>query len=226
MLPKLAEYMAASDQARRTIVRNCKYVSIARYMQHTIAKKTLADHLEDGNPLPGDLSDKAEQIRHMLADTDFDKQKFDQNADYVQAFSEVSHKFDLSGITLTSSPDDFDRAFSGTKVKYRPDLLTSRTTKANTQKIGGVMFRFSKSGPVSADVAGFQAAFMFGFLGEFPFIEEAKPEGDMSFVLCANSGKAHATPAKPIYKYNEMKAVCSDIAEKWANVEPPNGAVF
>lgn len=225
-LPKLAEYMAASDQARRTILRNCKYASIARYMQHKIAKKTLASHIEEGNPLPGDLSDKAEQIRHMLADTDFEQQTFDQNADYVDAFGKASHSFDLSGITLNATEQTFDKGFNGTLVKSRPDLLTSRTTQANTQKIGGGMFRFSKSGAVSADVAEFQAAFMFGYFGEHPFIEEAKPEAALSFVLCANSGSTYTTPNKPIYKYNEMKAVCSDIAEKWDNVEPPSGAAF
>lgn len=226
MLPKLAEYMAASDQARRTIIRGCKYVSLARYFQHTIAKKTLSDHLEEGNPLPGDLIEKSEQIRNMLADTDFDHRIFEHNADFVKSFSDVSDNFDLSGITLATSSEKFDRAFNGTKIKFRPDILTSRTTKANTQKIGGLMFRYSKTGPVADDVAAFQAAFMFGYFGEYPFIDEAKTEGALSLILCANSGKTHAVPPKPIYKYNEMKAVCSDIAEKWDNVEPPSGATF
>ena len=195
-------------------------------MQHTIAKKTLADHVEDGNPLPGDLSEKADQIRDMLADTDFDQNKFDQNADYVQSFADVSEDFDLSGMELVSSGQSFDRPFNGTEVKFRPDLLVSRTTKANTQKLGSAMFRYSKSGAVSEEVAGFQAAFMFGFLNEFPFIEEAKADTKLCFVLCANTGAQHRTPAKPIYKFNEMKAVCFDIAEKWGNIEPPPGAVF
>lgn len=88
------------------------------------------------------------------------------------------------------------------------------------------MFRYSKSGPVSKDVAEFQSAFMYGYFSEYPFIEEAKPEVGLSFGLCAKSGKTYTTPSKPIYKFNEMKAVCSDIAEKWENIEPPNGAVI
>ncbi|MFT6605580.1 MAG: hypothetical protein ACJA2X_000756 [Halocynthiibacter sp.] len=195
-------------------------------MQHKIAKKTLADHIEEGNPLPGDLPDRAEQIRNMLADTDFDQQVFDQNADYVQAFSDVSHKFDLSGFEMTGSEDRFDREFNGTLVKFRPNFLVSRTTKANTQKVGSGMFRYSKSGPVAEAVAQFQAAFMFGYFSNFPFIEEAKPEAELCFVLCANTGETHHTPNKPIYKFNEMKAVCSDIAEKWDNIGPPTNAVF
>jgi len=226
MLPKLAEYMAASDQARRTIVKNCKFVPLARFMQHKIAQKTIADHIEDGNPLPGDLVEKAEQIRNMLADTDFEQTTFDQNADYVQSFADVAKAFDLSGFDLTASEHKFDREFSGTMIKFRPNLLASRKTQANTQKIGSGMFRYSKSGPVASDVAEFQCAFMYGYFGDFPFIEEAKPEEKLSFVLCANSGKTYTTPKKPIYKYNEMKAVCSDIAEKWENVEAPKGAVF
>lgn len=63
-------------------------------MQHKIAKKALVDHIEGGDSLPCDLSDKAEHIRNMLADTDFDQTAFDQNADYVQSFADVATKFD------------------------------------------------------------------------------------------------------------------------------------
>lgn len=93
-------------------------------MKRKIAQKTLADHIEEGNPLPGGLPNRAEQIRNMLADTDFDQQVFDQNADYVQAFSDVSHTFDLSGFEVTGSEDRFDREFNGTLVKFRPKFFS------------------------------------------------------------------------------------------------------
>ena len=68
---------------------------------------------------------------------------------------------------------------------------------------------------------------MFGFFTKNAFIEEAKPERKLCQVLCAVSGKTHVAPSKAIYKFNEMRAVCFDIAEKVGeNVPPPKGAVI
>jgi len=99
-------------------------------------------------------------------------------------------------------------------------------TKVNTQKIGGMMYRYAKGSPVAEAVAEFQSAFMFGYFSGAPFIDEAKPEHKLCSVLCAVSGKTYIAPTKSIYKFNEMKAVCSDIAEKWDNVPPPPGAIL
>ena len=96
----LADYMAASHQARRGIVQKCKYKSLARVFQHQIARKTIADHILGGNPLPGDLSIKAQAIKDMLADSDFDALLFQHNADFVEAFSTNSLKFGLAEVHL------------------------------------------------------------------------------------------------------------------------------
>lgn len=222
----LADYMAASTQARRTIVQKSKYKSLARTFQHQIARKTISDHLLDGNPLPGDLLDKANDVRHMLADDDFQAQLYGYNADFIEAFSSVSTMFDLSGFDLMAPQNIGSPEYNGTKVKFTPSMLTYRKTKVNTQKIGAIMYRYAKGNPVSMDVAQWQSAFMFGYFAETPFIEESKPEHQLSKVLCAVAGATINAPTNSIYRFNEMKAACFDIAEKWANVPPPTGAVI
>ncbi|NMM44257.1 hypothetical protein HH303_07195 [Rhodospirillaceae bacterium KN72] len=225
-LQYLADYMGASNQARRSIVQKCKYKALARTFQHQIARKTITDHLLDGNPLPGDLADKAEEIRNRIADTPFDATLHGYNADFVDAFAAVSSTIDFSSFELVAPPEIENPMYNGTIVRFTPSLLSYRTTKANTQKIGGIMFRYSKGTPLNEDVGGFQAAFMYGFFTDSPFIEEAKPERGLCRVICALSGKVHTAPVKPIYKFNEMKAVCYDIAEKWENIAPPSGAIL
>lgn len=222
----LADYMAASNQARRGIVQKSKYKSLARTFQHQLARKTISDHLLDGNPLPGDLHEKADDIRNRIADTEFDGLLHGYNADFVDAFADVAEKFDFDGFEIVAPEAIENPTYNGTLVRFTPSLLTYRLTKANTQKIGGMMYRYAKGSPVAKEVAEFQAAFMYGFFAEKPFIDEAKPERPLCRVLCAVSGETFTAPDKPIYKFNEMKAVCFDIAEKWDNVPAPPGAVI
>ena len=222
----LADYMAASNQSRRSIVQRCRYKSLARTFQHQLARKTITDHLLDGNPLPGDLGEKAREIGERLADSDFDATLHQHNSDFVQAFADHSEAFDFSNFQLAAPAQLEQPVFNGTQVRFAPSLLTHRTTKANTQKIGGIMYRYAKGKPVSDAVAGWQCSFMYGYFADHPFIEEAKPEAQLCVVLCAVSGTSHTTPKKPIYNYNEMKAVCGDISERWENVPPPPGAVI
>lgn len=222
----LADYMAASAQARRSIVQKSKYKSLARTFQHQIARKTISDHLIDGNPLPGDLASKGEDVRNRLADEDFYKQLYGYNADFIEAFAGVGGMFNFVSFELMVPQNIGTPEYNGTKVKFTPSLLTYRRTKVNTQKIGGIMFRYAKGSPVAKEVAEWQAAFMYGYFAESPFIEEAKPENKLCQVLCAVAGATYQAPSNSTYKFNEMKAVCSDIAEKWANVKPPPGAII
>lgn len=222
----LADYMNASNQVRRSIVQKCKFKSLSRVFQHRIARKTISDHILEGNPVPGNLKEQAEDVRNLLADTDFDATLYGYNADFIEAFSDVGEKFDLSGFEFVAPEKIESPTYNGTVVRFTPSLLTYRMTKANTQKIGGIMYRYSKGSPVQKEVAESQAAFMYGFFAKNPFIEEAKPEHKLCMVLCAVSGKTHYAPTNSIYQFNEMRAVCSDIAEKWENVPPPKGATL
>ena len=222
----LADYMDASNQARRGIVQKCKYKSLARTFQHQIARQTISDHILDGNPLPGDLLEKAVEVRHRIPDTEFDATLFGYNADFIEAFAASAAKFNFSDFEIVAPENIGNPTYNGTLVRFTPSLLTYRLTQANTQKVGAVMYRYAKGSPLSPAVGEFQAAFMFGYFSQNPFIEEAKPEHKLCRIVCAVSGKTYIAPAKAIYKFNEMKAVCYDIAEKWEKVPPPPSAII
>src|SRR4051794_5504240 len=88
----LADYMDASEQARRTIVRSCKYQPIARVVQHDEAKVAVSKFIRDGKDDVVTLKGKAQELRDRLADSDFDRDLFDHNADYIERFATVSIK--------------------------------------------------------------------------------------------------------------------------------------
>src|SRR6266700_3165515 len=83
----LADYMAASEQAKRTIVRKCKYQAIARVVQHDEAKAAVSQFMRGGEGDIGALTDKAQSLRDRLADDDFDRDLYDHNADYIDRFA-------------------------------------------------------------------------------------------------------------------------------------------
>lgn len=79
----LADYMAATERGRRRIVRDCKYRPIARIIQHDRAKNAVSKFILEGQMDCGKLTQAAAKLRNMMADTDFDRDVFDNNADYI-----------------------------------------------------------------------------------------------------------------------------------------------
>jgi len=63
----LADYMAASEQRRRTIIRGCKYRPIARLVQHDKAKAAVAKFIRDGGEDEKYLIKRAKALRNHAA---------------------------------------------------------------------------------------------------------------------------------------------------------------
>ncbi len=94
-------------------------------------------------------------------------------------------------------------------------IFLRRTTTTNKQRIGAMALRYAKGTALATDVAEWQAAGIFGFL-RMAYIEEIEDaELKLCLVLDAYSGKAYSAPNNAVYRFNEMKAACADIAERW-----------
>lgn len=85
----LADYMAGSERAKRRIARDCKYQPIARVVQHDEAKLAVSKHIRDSKPGTVELLAQAQALRDRMADSTFDRDLFDHNADYIARFAEV-----------------------------------------------------------------------------------------------------------------------------------------
>jgi hypothetical protein len=42
----------------------------------------------------------------------------------------------------------------------------------------------------------------------------------------AYTGLAHSAPTNAVYLFKEMQAACLSIAERWAVIQAPKGAIF
>lgn len=223
----LADYMAASSQVRRTILRNCKYQPIARVIQHNEAKAVIANWLSENARDLDELREKVSGLRDRFFDDDFASAQSQHNCDYIEAFIEVYPDLDLPPAEYFSPSQKFDAVINKTTVKFAPNMLLSRITRANTVKIGGVFLRYLKGTPLNENAGKFQSSFMFGFLRENPFEPDAKPEHELCLTVDCVGGIAYKPPTdKAVYFFKEMAAECASIAERWDAIQPPPNAKY
>lgn len=222
---ELADYMAASQQRRRTVLRDVKFRPIARTLQHTEARTFLSNWLREGHGDTSALTKEAERMRARMATSDFETNQNNSSADYIDAFTAAfpemgippceMHPATKGGVTL-----------NGTRVVFNPDVLVTRTTKQNTRKLGALFLRYAKGKDLDEAAALFQSSFTFGYLSLAPFEENAEPERKLCMTIDGYSGRRNEAPGNSVYRFNEMKAACADIAERWASIQPPPGAVI
>lgn len=222
----LADYMAASDVRRRTILQSCKYPAIARVIQHNEAKLQIGKYLREGTGDPKILHDEAIRLRSRMASDDFERDLFDHNADYLDRFAKVSEIIDLpAGDRLAPGQCS---AISREGVKITPDVLFRfrRLTPSNKVRVGIATIRYAKGKPLKQDIAEWQSAFLFGYIGFLDEEEGAEPDRKLCITIDGHSGACFTAPSNTTTRLKNMDAACAGIAERWDNISPPNNAVL
>ncbi len=223
---ELADYMAASQQARITVLRGVKYRRIAQTLNHKEARLAIATWLKDGGCDKSQLKAKADYIRTKMTTGSFEAQQNDTNADYIEAFLNAFPQMQIPSCELYAPDANASIVLNGTKIVYNPDLIVRRTTKINTAKIGGIFLRYAKGKDLSEEAASTQSAFTFGFLKENPYELESKPENKLCMTIDGHSGKITEAPGDSVYRFKEMTAACALISAVWPTIQPPPNAVF
>lgn len=222
----LAEYMAASEQAKRTIVRNCKFQPIARVIQHDEAKLAITTFIRNGSQDVGLLTNKAQGLRNRFASDDFDRDLFDHNADYIERFAINYSNFALPTAEILPAGTSLPVFVNGVKITNELAFRLRRTTKTNKVRVGGATLRYAKGKSLLPEIAAWQAAFILGSLNLNGLEDGQEPEGKLCLIVDAYSGMCHPAPSDSARRYKNMQAACASIAERWPNIEPPANAVF
>lgn len=223
----LADYMAASDQARRTVLRGCKYRAIARLVQHDDAKLAVSKYMLGGINDPQILEAESEYIRAKLADDDFGRDCNDINADYVKRFAQVVEDVELpKGAEWVASKTFVAQQINGVRVTFAPNLLTRRVGQKNTVKTGAMMLRYKKGAKLPDEAGAFQSSIIHGLLSLYGVDLDEEVDPKLCVTLDAHSGIMHAAPTTAVSRFNNTKAACATIGEVWDNIKPPPGAVI
>nr|WP_321360252.1 hypothetical protein [uncultured Hyphomonas sp.] len=222
----LADYMGASEQARRTIIRACKFRPIARIIQHEKARQAIVRGIVSGRLSCEYIAGRADRIRELIADDDFDQSVLDNNADYLDHFSKFADDLDLPDVEFQNASPPSRITVNGVTITSDIVFRSQRLTRTNKVRIGAGTLRYAKGKPLNEEVANWQAAFLFGFLRNTTDPEEVEPENKQCIVIDAQTGVVHSAPTNAVSRYNNMEAACATIAERWANIAPPPNAVF
>lgn len=221
----LADYMAASETAKRTIVQKCKYQPIAKVVQHDEAKISIAKFIRTGSRDINQLREDAQRLRDRMTDDDFERDLFDHNADYVDRFAEVAEQVVIPDAERLPPGQAPALILHGVSVTPQLQFRLRRLTKTNKVRTGGGMFRYAKGKVLSADVAGWQSAFLYGYLKETEG-EDAEPENQLCLTIDAYSGIAYPAPGDAVRRFKNMGAACQSIIERWPAIKPPPKAVL
>lgn len=224
----LAEYMSASERVKRSILRRCKYQSVVPVTQHRDARAIIANHLRLEKDDHAALVDKIDRLSRKICDTKFETQQRDHNVDYLRRFlvNLLVDDLGLPKAELVQARRLEPLVLNGTKVNFTPDLLVRRLTRANTVKIGAITFRYAKGQLVDPEAALYEAAFGFSYFRTRPFEAQAEPEHKLCIILDQYAGKSHPAPTDAVDRFNNMAAACETIADAWAAVKPPAGAIL
>jgi len=222
----LADYMAASEQLRRSILRSCKYRSTARMIQHIEAKSVITNYIKSGDSDPAILVEKAKKIQEKMTADQFEEDTNKHNAGYVARFAQVVSELKLPVCEIQPGGKFIDIDLNGVSVRFDPALTLIRTTKTNKVKRGAVMLRYQKDKPLAEATGDFQSAAMLGLLKLIYAEDGTEPEGALCLTLDAQCGKVYPAPGKAVYLFKEIQAACQSIAERWDAIAPPPKAIF
>ena len=158
----IADYMVGSELARRRIVRDSKYRPIARIIQHERAKSAVARFLLEGHSDCGLLTREAQRLRDALVDSDFERELFDNNADYVDAFVVAFDNLAMPKADLIALGREVKVSLSGVDVNADARFGLQRTTKTNKVRTGYATLRYAKGKPLATETGLWQSSLLYG----------------------------------------------------------------
>ena len=224
----LADYMAASEQAKRSILTKCKFAPKAAIIQHRDAQESISDRLSRAGARDEDIEIRIETLRSGLQATPFEVEVAEHNADYLDRFLQNPASVPLKAQEIFKGDRLQALMVEGVSISCTPHIVLKRVNRRNTPKIGLGFFRYSKGRSLPKETADWQNAIAFGYLKTKleQGLADTDPERDLCVVLDIWGGRTHAAPGNSVYRFNEVKAVCAGIGQRWGQIPPPLNAIF
>jgi hypothetical protein len=224
----LADYMAASEVSRRTIVRNSKYEPLLHVPHHDEARAVVAKFIADRDTDLSWLAEEAGRIRDHAASEPqgFERDLAERNAAYIERFAKVWPGIPMPKAAVLPAGESPPLALNGVEVAVELHFRLERTARDNALRTGAGMLRYSKNRALPRPAGEWQAAFLLGYLRALDADPGREPDGKLCLVLDAHSGALHAAPGDAKRRFGQIAAACASIAERWPNIAPPPGAVL
>lgn len=223
----LADYMAASEQARRTILTKCKYPPKAPVIQHKDAQESISRHLSSACSYE-DVVTRIETLRSGLQATPFDVEVAENNADYLEQYLQTAPALPAQIAETTVAGKLPPLQLEGFTLSCSPHLLFKRVNRRNVPKVGLGFLRYAKGKALAPDVADWQGAIILGYLQKKleQGVTHTDPDRQMCLTIDVWTGAVRCAPTNAVYRFNEVMARCAGIAQQWHQIPAPAGAVY
>ena len=220
----LAEYMAGSERAKRRVTKRCRYQPIAAVIQHNDAKSIVSQAIHE---TAIDLAQAAIRVRSRLADSPFERDLLDHNADYIERFAKVHDKIEFPKADLLPSDNSAPYIMlKGVRINVETNFRLRRLTRTNRICVGVGALRYAKGKPLSQTIAEWDSAFLHGYLCKTNVEKGAEPEVNLCVIVDAYAGVCYSAPTDARRRFLNMEAACETIAEHWDNIPPPRNAIL
>lgn len=220
---KLAEFMAGSDVRGRTIVIECKYRPIARIIQHNEAKAAISSFIRGEISLE-DIKLKSTDLRNRYAESDFERNLYDHNADYIDRFLKVRARLAFPDAEILSPGKPPALELNKVRVTFDLAFRLERVTRTNKLKLGAAALRYQKGKALKDAEAEWHGALIHGYLARTSI--DGDPEHQLCMTVDAYSGILHPAPTDAVSRFKNAEAACANIAERWEKIPPPKGAIL
>ncbi|SEM52855.1 hypothetical protein SAMN05192583_0523 [Sphingomonas gellani] len=224
----LADYMTASEQAKRTLLTRAKYVPIAPTIQHDAARESITTHLSSGAGATDDIKQRIEILKSGLQGSQFEIDKAENNADYLERYLETLPPIPAKAHEVLIGNRMPPLHVEGFAIRCAPDLVFKRVNQRNVAKMGMGFLRYSKGKALPPETACWQGAIAVGYLTTKlqQGLAEIDPDRDLTAVIDVWAGQCYTAPSNSVYRFKEVKAACAGIAQRWKQIPPPPNAVF
>ncbi len=221
-----AEYMAASDVAKRSLIRRCKFRPLAPMLQHREAKSSIARWMREGSGDLAALATEAARIRRKLADTAFEADTNEHNAAYIEAFMAVCESLEIPACQMTPPMGKMQFGIEGLTVGYSPDLLLTATNRQNVAKAGALFLLYQKGKAAVEEPSLYLNSLSFAYLSGSAIVEYAETDKKLCVSVCSHSGVVRCAPGNAATRFKNMQAAAETIVEQWDAIKPqPNWVV-
>lgn len=215
----LAEYLKASPERRRSIVKEQKRPSDFKVSRYRTARQTLRDAVSNG-----DLSligDAIAELQAADADSDYEAKNHELNIEALTRFGELvaddlmEEIGDLNAESTNRGAPKLE--YAGVRISVWPEI-TLRGDYRNDEVVGGVFFHFSKSRELGDDVGKYIGTLIEEYL-EMNELEDAdKVSRRHSIVVDIPRGEFFTAPRYKTKRRRDIAAACEEIALRWQMV--------
>lgn len=224
----LADYMSASEQAKRTLLTRSKYPPIAPTIQHDAARESIIEHMSRGGGEHDLIDQRIAVLKSGLQGSPFEIDKAENNADYLERYLATAPKLPIKAQEIFPGDRMPGLDIEGFTLRCTPHFVLRRVTRTNVPKMGLGFLRYAKGKPLPLETACWQGAIAVGYLNAKvqQGLGEIDADREITAVIDVWTGHCHVAPSNAVYRFNEVKAACAGIAQRWVQIPPPPNAVF